>query len=177
MIPKQTSNNQLDYASKADFCRIFHEQMSSLYLLAWLLSADQARAERCFAAALEDCASGGPVFQEWAESWARRAIVQNAIRIVAPRPCSLARRAGMPLSYGAATGLSPLLQLSAFDRFAYVMAILEKYSDQDCSLLLGCSRAEVIAARARASQQLASSGSDYPVRDANLDAAVAMVAR
>jgi hypothetical protein len=28
----------------------------------------------------------GPVFKEWAHSWARRTIIQNAVRVINPRP-------------------------------------------------------------------------------------------
>lgn len=39
----------------ADFCRIFHEDMSSLYLLSLLVMANPAKAEECYVSALEDC--------------------------------------------------------------------------------------------------------------------------
>jgi hypothetical protein len=41
------------------------------------------------------------------------------------------------------------------------MSVLERYSDHDCALLLGCSRAEVIAARIRALQQIGSAAEEY----------------
>src|SRR5262245_40163093 len=72
------------YATGGDFCRIFKEDMQSLYLLALVLTADPAKAEQCFVAGLDDCASGNQVFEEWARSWARRVIVKNAIRSLAP---------------------------------------------------------------------------------------------
>src|SRR5258708_762714 len=74
------------YASRADFCRIFEEDMSGLYLLSFLLTADRKKAEQCFVSGLEDAADGNLVFKEWARSWARRAILQNAVRVVNPRP-------------------------------------------------------------------------------------------
>jgi len=36
------------------------------------------------------------------------------------------------------------------------MSVLERYSDQDCSVLLGCMRRDVVAARIRALQQIGS---------------------
>jgi hypothetical protein len=36
------------------------------------------------------------------------------------------------------------------------MTVLERYPDQDCSLLLGCTRRDVVAARARAFEQIGS---------------------
>ena len=74
------------YANSDDFCRIFDENMNSLYLLAFLLTADHAWAEQCFVSALEDSVEGNPVFREWAHSWSGRAIIQNAVRFVKPRP-------------------------------------------------------------------------------------------
>src|SRR6202049_2096444 len=74
------------YASDNDFCRIFQDDMHGLYLLAFLLTADQETAERCFVSGLADAVEGNPVFKEWARSWARRAIIQNAVRVINPRP-------------------------------------------------------------------------------------------
>jgi hypothetical protein len=34
------------------------------------------------------------------------------------------------------------------------MSVLERHSDQDCAVLLGCARQDVIAARTRAFQQI-----------------------
>ena len=47
-----------------------------------------------------------------------------------------------------------VLQLEPFERFVYVMSVLERYSDLDCSVLLGCARQDVIAARMSGLQQL-----------------------
>jgi DNA-directed RNA polymerase specialized sigma24 family protein len=47
-----------------------------------------------------------------------------------------------------------ILGLRPFERFVFVMSVLERYSDQDCSVLLGCARRDVVAARLRAFQQL-----------------------
>jgi len=49
-----------------------------------------------------------------------------------------------------------IVGLNSFERFVFVMSILEKYSDQECSLLLGCFRRDVINARTTAIQLLAS---------------------
>jgi DNA-directed RNA polymerase specialized sigma24 family protein len=49
-----------------------------------------------------------------------------------------------------------ILGLEPFERIVYVMTVLERYSDQDCSLLLGCARRDVLAARIRALQRIGS---------------------
>jgi len=36
-----------------------------------------------------------------------------------------------------------VIALASFERFVFVMSVLERYSDQECSLLLDCSRGEV----------------------------------
>jgi hypothetical protein len=60
---------------------------------------------------------------------------------------------------GRASGLDSqmdaVLRLKNFDRFVFVMSVLERYSDQDCKILLGCSRQDVGRARMRALAALA----------------------
>jgi DNA-directed RNA polymerase specialized sigma24 family protein len=149
------------YATHADFCRIFEKETNSLYLLAFLLTADHSTAEKCFVSGLEDSAKGSPVFAAWAESWARRKIIENAIRVIRPR---LDGKAPTPVSDSNArrsvrepAEVAAVIDLHTFDRFVFVMSVLERYSDQECSLLLDCSRTGVVAARIRALQQIGNS--------------------
>src|SRR5215467_8299607 len=72
------------YATCADFSRIFAKDMKNLYLLALVLTADSVKAEQCFVSGLDDCITGNQVFREWARSWARRVVIKNAIRMIAP---------------------------------------------------------------------------------------------
>jgi len=157
-------------ASCADFRRIFDEDMKSLYHLSFLLTADHEKAEQCFVSGLDDAVEGNPVFMQWARSWARRAIIQNAVRVINPRPIEGSSHSNS--AFGAGNGetnsngktlvteqqmeIAAVLELEPFERFVYVMTVLERYSDQDCSLLLGCSRRDVAAARTRALQQIGS---------------------
>jgi DNA-directed RNA polymerase specialized sigma24 family protein len=152
------------YASRADFCRIFEEDMSGLYLLSFLLTADPEKAEKCFVSGMEDAVEGNPVFKEWARSWARRAILKNAVRAINPRhgeqfdrskATSIDGDDKMPLSEQQAE-IAAVLRLEPFERFVYVMTVLERYSDHECSILVGCARRDVLAARTRALQQLGS---------------------
>src|ERR1700722_10521998 len=76
----------MPYASSDDFRQVFDEDMNSLYLLSFLLTADRETAEQCFVSGLEDAVEGNPVFKEWARSWARRVIIVNAVRAINPRP-------------------------------------------------------------------------------------------
>jgi len=47
-----------------------------------------------------------------------------------------------------------ILELAPFERFVFVMSVLERYSDHDCSILLGCPRRDITTTRARAMHQL-----------------------
>jgi hypothetical protein len=49
------------------------------------------------------------------------------------------------------------LELEDFERFVFVMSILEHYSDYDCALLLGCTRRDIEEARTRALAHLTDS--------------------
>lgn len=146
------------YASGDDFRRVFHEETDNLYRLAFLLTADHAKAQQCFVAGFEDAVKGSAVFKEWAHSWARRMIIQNAIQAINPHPME----EYAPSSFdGSGTTLADeqaetaaVLRLEPFERFVYVMSVLERYSDLDCSVLLGCARRDVIAARIRGLQQI-----------------------
>ena len=88
---KGVSKLSADYANSTDFCAIFEEHMTSLYQLALLLTADQTKAEQCFASGLEDCQTGILVFRDWARLWAKRIIIKNAIALLTPRPSSKKR--------------------------------------------------------------------------------------
>src|SRR5215471_1036141 len=88
-MPKATPiqpRNEFEYATAADFCRIFGQDMNRLFLLALLLTGDHEKAEQCFDAALDNATRRRTVFREWARPWARRAIIQAAQCMIDPRP-------------------------------------------------------------------------------------------
>lgn len=146
------------YTSIDDFRRIFTEETDELYQLSFLLTGDHQRSEECFVSGLENTINGRPVFKEWARSWARRAIIQCAVRVVNPRPIGEAGPSTSNRSRDVWANereeTAAILGLRPFERFVFVMSVLERYSDQDCSVLLGCARRDVVAARIRAFQQL-----------------------
>jgi DNA-directed RNA polymerase specialized sigma24 family protein len=151
-----------EHATTDDFRRIFDENLNSLYLLAFLLTADHGKAEQCFVSGLEDAVGGNPVFKEWAHSWARRVIIQNAVRLIKPRPddgSDRLRSASVDSDYKTLPAerhmeVSAVLGLEPFERIVYVMTVLEHYSDYECSLLLGCARRDVLPARTRALEEI-----------------------
>jgi DNA-directed RNA polymerase specialized sigma24 family protein len=142
------------YATSTDFCRIFEQNMNRLYLLSLLLTADEKTAENCFVQGLDSSKSANPVFKEWAESWARRTIVQNAIQMVRPRPSDVVPSRSIEDQRAQPVEVAAVLALPAFDRFAYVLSVLEGYPLHECALLLDCGRNELISARMRALQQV-----------------------
>ncbi len=89
---------------------------------------------------------------------ARRMIIQNAVRLIKPRPADRSGRlksASLDSDYQTLPAerpveISAVLGLEPFERIVYVMTVLEHYSDHECSLLLGWPRREVLPARTRA---------------------------
>jgi hypothetical protein len=148
-----------EYASCKDFQQIFTEDMVGLHRLAFLLTADQAKAEQCFVGGLDESIHGNPVFKQWARAWSKRAIIQNAIKMIAPVP----PRPGMVQATSADLSQNETLDTTAakvatwvpFERFVFVMAVLEGYSLRECSTLLACPVQDVVAAKSAALQKIA----------------------
>jgi len=147
----------LPEATTTDFCQIFETDMKRLYRLSFLLTGDEPTAEQCFLGGLQMAKEENPVFKNWAEAWARRMIILDAIRVLHPQLIvdtseSFGRGAG-----GCATDrteITEIVKLPVFERFAFVMSVLEGYSDHECSLHIGCTRAAVAAARVRALERI-----------------------
>src|SRR5215813_2602360 len=149
-----------EYATCKDFRQIFSEDMTGLHLLAYLLTADVAKAEQCFVAGLEDSIHGNLVFKQWARAWSKRAIIQNAIKMVAPavgQPTAV-KEITPPTQSGTGTN-NPLIFLimewTPFERFVFVMSVLEGYSVRECSSLLACRDQDVLTAKSEVLQRLA----------------------
>ena len=153
------------YATTDDFCRCFSENLEDLHQLAFLLTANQEKAEQCFVAGLEDCVNSNDVFRRWARSWAERTIIQNAIRTLQPHPDRPSASLSATVPFGGAgthirggpLEIDRVLVLDDFERFVFVMSVLSHYSDHDCALLLRQSLREIREARVRAFQQIAAS--------------------
>jgi hypothetical protein len=141
-VPEEQANR---YASWEDFHMMFSEHLNELYQL-WFFTRDPAKAERCLVGGIEDCVTGNRVFREWARSWAQRTIAQNTIRESKPRPIhsnsplseiflpDIGRPSNAP---GGHFAIEALLGLEDFERFVFVLSVLEHSSEQDCGFLLG----------------------------------------
>lgn len=149
-----------EYVTSEEFCSIFTRDMQPLYTLALVLTGDQEKAEQCFLGALEDC-QRARVFRNWAQSWARLAIIERAIRIVKPllaRASSSEPEHRVQENPGLHPEALPILRLNAFDRFVFALLVLDRYSVRDCAILLKCARREVEEARRRAVEFFAEAG-------------------
>jgi DNA-directed RNA polymerase specialized sigma24 family protein len=156
---KTTDQEATLYATRADFCLIFETDMNRLYLLSFLLTGEHSLAEKCFVGGLHMSQAGNPVFKEWAESWARRSIIMNAIRMIRPRLTDASVPSGSKdsLLHGTERDeIAALVELPPLERFVFVMSVLERISNHECSLLLSCTRRDVIEARTRALQRTGS---------------------
>ena len=154
---KQVRKQENDYTTVEDFRGVFAESMGELYQLSFLLTAEHNKAEQCFVAGLGDSVRENHVFKEWARSWAKRVIIQNAIRELKPRPLASSFSLAPPLhvfplasDQGRHFEVDQVLALGDFERFVFVMSVLERYSEHECALLLSCSPHDVREARARA---------------------------
>ena len=157
---RRSQQNASEYATAEDFREIFSRHMTGLHLLAFLLTADAHKAEEVFVAGLDDSINGNPVFRQWARScWSQRAIIKRAIRAVKPSPAAPVEvlrhepeKTGNPELDGLVAAVA---KLRAFERFVFVLAILEGYSIPECVTLLACTPADVMKARTAALQNIA----------------------
>jgi DNA-directed RNA polymerase specialized sigma24 family protein len=163
-LKRETPGFRADYATPADFCEILQQDMKPLYRLAFLLTANDKEAEKCFTSTAGEAFKEKSAFKDWARSRAKRCLIKNAIRITSP--VSAGGRKRNPWSerdespggneFDAVTRLAPL------ERFVFVMSVLERYSTWNCSLLLGCSMKKVAQARQRALTALPGLGAHSP---------------
>jgi DNA-directed RNA polymerase specialized sigma24 family protein len=152
------SDSRADSANRPDLCKVLERELKPLYLLAFLLTANHRIAEQCFAATVEQALNEPAVFKEWVRSYIKRSLIRNTIAVLSPAsaagsekrdPWSRGRHKAVgDDEIGAVTRLPPL------ERFVFVMSVLERYSDGECSLLLGCSTRNVAIARMRALRRL-----------------------
>jgi hypothetical protein len=149
----------LEHATRHDFEKIFRDDMSALHLLAWLLTADSEKAEQCFVAGLEESIQGNPVFRQWARAWSKRVIIRNAIKMLSPAPdqdngLGTIPAPGPELSERDVR-MSVVWQLPSFERFVFVISVLEGHSVSDSASLLGCSVSDLVRARSHALSRVA----------------------
>ena len=152
------ANFRDEYANRADFCELFETEMERFYLLAFLLTANHEAAEQCLASTVDKAFREQTVFKEWARSWVKRSLIKTAIDQVRPAPARKDRRrdawrSGQDETRGSHE-INGVTRLEPVERFIFVLSVLEDYSMQECSLLLGYSMISVAPVRNRALRQL-----------------------
>jgi DNA-directed RNA polymerase specialized sigma24 family protein len=132
--------------------------MKPLYLLAFLLTANHNEAEQCFASTVEEAFKEQAMFKEWARSWVKRSLIETAIEIVSPTTGRTAENRDLwnagPHETHRECDIDAVTKVAPMERFVFVMSILERYSNWDCALLLGCSLSKVAHARKKALRRL-----------------------
>ncbi len=163
------ANFRADYAKHADFCDLFDTDTKPLYLLAFLLTANHKQSEQCFVSTVDEAFKEQAVFKEWARSWVRRRLIENAIAMVSPASHRNGQKRDLCGAGGDETRqeceIDPVTKLEAFERFVFVMSILERYSNWDCSLLLGCTINQVADTRMKALRRLPDIAAPFPQGD------------
>jgi hypothetical protein len=165
----KTANFRADYAKHADFCDVFRNDTKHLYLLAFLLTANHQESEQCFVSTVEEALKEQAVFKEWVRSWIKRRLIENAIAIVLPASARNGQKRDL---WGAGRHeaqrgyeIDTVTKLAPFERFVFVMSILERYSNWDCALLLECSMNRVTQARMKALRRLPDLAALFPRGD------------
>jgi hypothetical protein len=163
------ANLRADYAKHADFCDLLKNDTKSLYLLAFLLTANHQESEQCFVWAVEESFKEQAVFKEGARSWLKRRLIKNAIEIVWRASDRNGQKrdlwGGGQREAQRECEIDIVTKLAAFERFVFVISILERYSNWDCSLLLGCNMNKVTQARMRALRRLPDLAAPIPRGD------------
>ncbi len=158
-------------AAAADCLKTFDQQMDSLYLLALLLTGDTDKGKECFAGGLGEIGSHG-LSKEDPCSWAREAIVRYAVQMIRPIPEKGAGKyfaSAAPVISGTSNPFAVVVSLSEFERFVFVLSVLEGLSDEECQSLLRCSLQELLRARKIALKLFAADSTVYERNHAAMD--------
>jgi hypothetical protein len=156
--PSNSVSKRGEYAGEEEFASTFEYEHEGLQRLAFLITANAEAAGRCMRLAFCQCIASSSVFKGWALKWARRMIIRNAVILtMGPEGQAWASKDD-DLNNAAIASISDhsieaVLDLPAFERCAYVICVLERYSTNDCALLLGRSPREINQALDRVKNQ------------------------
>jgi hypothetical protein len=148
-----------EYAGASDCAEVFIDRMNGLYLLSFLVTADRQIAEQCFSQALDEYVEACGGFLEWAKLEGRRAVLRHAIRILRPVPKQAYSWSyhghAQPLVSTAHQAFATITSLNAFERFVFVMSVIEGFSVEECAALLDSSVQDVALGRELAGKIIA----------------------
>lgn len=156
----RTLSERDEYAGKEEFVSLFERERANLWRLAWLLTANSEAAKQCVLRAFRECTASSSVSKDWILTWTRRVVVRNAIRLVMGIDGQSFVNTNDNANDGSIASVpndwlkeivevGSIVDLPQLDRFVFVLCILERYSNQDCALLLGRSLREIIEAQKR----------------------------
>jgi len=146
-------------------CGAFKRDMTSLFMLSLMLTADEDLAETCLVSSLDDCMT----MKFSVNEWARCVLVKNAVELV--RPILNVGVPTMTCSANIKPTLRAVMRLKSFERFVFVLTILEGYSDRECSLLLRSSSRHVMATKVQALENFIANLKCTTARGPQLEAA------
>jgi hypothetical protein len=153
------------YMTSKDVCELFTEEIHSLHLLSFLLTTDQAKAKECLIAVLGDGDQEIRDFLDWVSFSARSAILRHAIRMIQPNALGMAYQSSTTLNRPSPSDrnnpFAAIAYLGTFERFVFVISVLERRPDDECATLLGCTRREVVIGRELAQRILETSGFEF----------------
>lgn len=143
----------------AEFADVWLDDITNLYLLSFLLTADKVLAEQCFSDAMMDYVGGSSGFADWANGPGKVAVIRRAYQTIRPVPkrvhsWSFAPGA-RPLISAAHQPFSTITSLGAFERFVFVLSVLEGAADDVCAALLACELADIAESRDLANRLVA----------------------
>lgn len=160
---RRKANETRSYATDDDFEQLFVAEITDFFRLSLQLTATAQKAHRCLIHAMRDCFGKSTISRGFARVWARRMIMRNAIRLVLGIDNDTASETESELH------LQPskyrivelqesvaILELSDFDRLAFVICVLERLLILDCALLMRSSPNDVNAAIIRVTNRIAS---------------------
>lgn len=150
--------------NSVDFCQLFSTDIDSLYFLALLLTGEHEAAESCLLAGLESCLSGGPVPENSVRSWIRWSVIRHAATVISSMPdlgtVQPSNQLDSPLTENPT--MLVIAGLPAFERFAFVVTVLERYSVRECATLMRCTSRDVMQARVQAMQAISADLQAFP---------------
>jgi len=165
------ADSRPDSANRPDLCKVLKQELKPLYLLAFLLTASHKTAELCFDATVEQ-ALNEPTVKDRVRLYIKRSLIRNAIVMLSPLSAlDDEKRDFWTAGRHKAVGddeIGAVAQLPALERFVFVMSVLERYSDGECSLLLGSSIRDVANARMRALRSLPGEVTLFPLSESRL---------
>ena len=160
---RRASREARSYATDDDFQQLFAKESTSFYRLSLQLTADAEKAERCLNRAMRDCIGRCNISRNFAQVWARRMVIRNAIRLILEIDndiaCGTESEFHLQASEYRIEELREsvaVLDLPHLDRLVFVICVLERLSILDCALLLRRSPKDVNDAVERATNRVAS---------------------